>query len=559
MSFALNIIAKTSIVLVCAALLSILLRRASASTRHAVWMVTLAGTLLLPFVTLLIPQLELPVLLQTSTSVNFLPIGNQPLAATSAVERGLKPSTTYWTETLVWLGLIWLVGFTLLLLRLLLGTGAVRRLAKPGSAFEDENWRRMVTELSRTFSIDRPVLLFFSDTPISPMTWGVFGPTVLLPSSAMQWSDERRRLVLAHELAHVKRNDGMIQIFIQVVCSIYWFNPLVWYAAHRMRIERERACDDHVLNLGMAAEDYADHLVQIVRGLSARRSLSFAAVSMAQPSQLETRLFSILDSRVRRGKLSKVGVAFLSIFAGLLTIGFSLFGVTAAIPVAPVFIVAPRPPVITPQRTRIGDAGAARNSLVVPPRVIESSPPSYPDTGLKIRIEGIVTLEARVDVRGNATILRVVKSLGYGLDEKAIEAVQRWKFAPALSNGSPVEAVTQIDVDFKLPPEPPGLAPPGASTTFRVGRDVLPPVVLTRVQPEYTDEARAAKIRGTVIVSATIQKDGTLKVESVVQGLDYGLTDKAIEALEQWTFKPGTRNGQPVDVLLNIEVNFNLR
>ncbi len=83
--------------------------------------------------------------------------------------------------------------------------------------------------------------------------------------------------------------------------------------------------------------------------------------------------------------------------------------------------------------------------------------------------------------------------------------------------------------------------------------------MLTRVQPEYTDEARAAKIRGTVIVSATIQKDGTPKVESVVQGLDYGLTDKAIEALEQWTFKPGTRNGQPVDVLLNIEVNFNLR
>ena len=64
------------------------------------------------------------------------------------------------------------------------------------------------------------------------------------------------------------------------------------------------------------------------------------------------------------------------------------------------------------------------------------------------RIEGVVTLEARVDVNGNVDILRVVNSLGFGLDENAIAAVNAWKFTPARRNGVPVEAISQIDVQF---------------------------------------------------------------------------------------------------------------
>jgi len=113
-------------------------------------------------------------------------------------------------------------------------------MTKTAVVIADDNWRKHLTELSDAFLIRRPVRLLFSDKQICPMTWGVRNHTILLPSSARQWSDERCRLVLAHELAHVKRNDGLLQIFIQIVCSVYWFNPLVWYAAHRIRSERER-------------------------------------------------------------------------------------------------------------------------------------------------------------------------------------------------------------------------------------------------------------------------------------------------------------------------------
>src|SRR5439155_4398620 len=104
-------------------------------------------------------------------------------------------------------------------------------------------YRGLMKEMSAALSLEKPAALLFSDSQISPMTWGLLRHTILLPSSATQWSMERRRLVLAHELAHVKRRDGMIQIIVQIICSIYWFNPLIWYAAHRVRIERERACD----------------------------------------------------------------------------------------------------------------------------------------------------------------------------------------------------------------------------------------------------------------------------------------------------------------------------
>ena len=557
MSFVLSVIAKASVILLGAALLSILLRRASSSTRHALWVLAIAGAVLLPFAAAFVPQLELPLLPEVSTSVRLLPVTAQ--ATMVSVERGLKPSTTYSGETLPRvLAVGWVLGFALFLVRVLMGTFAVRRLAKAAHTEADGTWRELVTQLSRSLSITKPVKLLLSDAQVSPMTWGIRRHTILLPSSARLWSDDRRRLVLAHELAHVKRNDGMVQMFVQVACSMYWFNPFVWYAAHRIHIERERACDDQVLNLGAVAEDYADHLVDIVRGLRVRQSLTFAAVSMAQPSQLETRLVAILDSRARRRTLSKAAIALLCVFMGLLTISIAQIGVTAAVPLPPVLMAAAKlvppapeakPAPAPPQRTRIGDAGTITNSAVVPPQVIESAPPIYTDEGLAARIEGTVTLEADVDIDGKVTILRVVKGLGYGLDERAIGAALGWKFVPAVQNGAPVKAITQIDVDFKLPPDAP----------LRMGPGMTPPTIITRVEPQYTDEARELHYKGTVVVHAVINEDGSVKIGEVVQGLDHGLTESATKALEQWKFRPGMKNGKPVPVALNIEVNFNLK
>ena len=119
------------------------------------------------------------------------------------------------------------------------------------------------------------------------MTWGVVYPTVLLPADADHWTPERQTIVLLHELAHVKRHDALTQLFARVVASIFWFNPLVWLAARKMRVEREHACDDFVLTGGARATDYAYDLLQIARSLGGGSKFHRLAVTaMARHSEL---------------------------------------------------------------------------------------------------------------------------------------------------------------------------------------------------------------------------------------------------------------------------------
>src|SRR6185295_10890760 len=199
-------------------------------------------------------------------------------------------------------------------------------------------------QLQRELSIRRPVDLRLASA-MPPMTWGLRRHTILLPEAALEWTPERRRAVLLHELAHVKRRDGLLHLMAQTVCGIYWFNPLVWFAASQLHIERERACDDHVLNLGTPADAYAHHLVQIAGGL--RRGPVFAAVSMAQHSQLEKRLLAILDSRARRRTLSRIAAAVLVSTIGVLTFSVAAIQITSmAVLAIPLFAAPPGRPML---------------------------------------------------------------------------------------------------------------------------------------------------------------------------------------------------------------------
>jgi len=200
------------------------------------------------------------------------------------------------------------------------------------------------------------------------------------------------------------------------------------------------------------------------------------------------------------------------------------------------------------QQVRIGDVPTIPNGIVTPPRVVYSQSPEYTALARQARVEGIVTLEAAFDIYGNYRILRVAKSLGYGLDEKAAEALKTWRFGPATRNGAPVVVVALIDVVFKLPPQ-----------VYRVGGGVSAPVILSRVDPVYPPDAKQKRIQGTVVLEALIRKDGAVEVIRVVRSLDPGLDDAAIKALKEWKFKPAARNSEAVDVGINIEINFNLR
>jgi len=100
----------------------------------------------------------------------------------------------------------------------------------------------------------------------------------------------------------------------------------------------------------------------------------------------------------------------------------------------------------------------------------------------------------------------------------------------------------------------------GAGVKFngKLGGGVVAPVVLYRVDPEFSEEARKAKYQGTVVLTIEVGADGRPHGIRIVSGLGWGLDEKAIEAVSQWKFKPATRNGRPVPAPATIEVNFRL-
>jgi TonB family protein len=213
------------------------------------------------------------------------------------------------------------------------------------------------------------------------------------------------------------------------------------------------------------------------------------------------------------------------------------------------FAVLSEAPVANAQYIRIGNPGAIPTAGLNAPTVLSSPVALYTEDARTHGIEGTVTIEAVIDENGRITSSRILKGLGYGLDQIALESVQDWKISPATSNDLPVSVVAQIDVEFNL----------RSANALRVGPGMIPPTVLTRVHPQYTPEAKRARVEGAIVLQTVVKGDGTIDILRVVRGLPFGMTDNTIDAVKQWRFRPGQQNGQNVDIAINVEVNFNLR
>jgi beta-lactamase regulating signal transducer with metallopeptidase domain len=198
----------------------------------------------------------------------------------------------------------WLAGLILCAARLLVSAGSLWRRAlradvARGALAEDFG------RLCREMQLVRGVRLLRGDERAMPMAWGVFFSRVLVPRDIENWPSEQRRSVLMHELGHVLRRDALWQWIVELARAVYWFHPLVWFAAWRAQIERERACDDLVLNRGVSPRKYANHLLDIVARGRRPPAGAMIGVAMASPSRLEGRLRSLFDDRRHRRPVSR--------------------------------------------------------------------------------------------------------------------------------------------------------------------------------------------------------------------------------------------------------------
>lgn len=327
-------VAKATVLLAVAALASLALRRGSAASRHLVWTLALVGALLLPILSLALPRWQLPLVTlassvmpaaaapagaadETPAAGSSLAGAAAPLSAAVSVARSnaAPAAAPGWLSGISWasaLLLVWAAGAVLVLGRLALGIVAVQWMARRTERVTDAPWLPLARRLAAELGITPRILFLRSGRAAMPMAWGVLLPSVLMPADADAWPEERLRIVLLHELAHVKRRDCLTHMVAQVALALYWFNPLAWMAARHVRTERERACDDLVLAAGTRGPDYADQLLQIARAMRAGRYpgvLAGASLAMANRSQLEGRLMAILDPTVPRAGVTRLRTA----------------------------------------------------------------------------------------------------------------------------------------------------------------------------------------------------------------------------------------------------------
>ncbi|HTQ06498.1 MAG TPA: penicillin-binding transpeptidase domain-containing protein [Polyangiaceae bacterium] len=322
------------------------LRRSSATTRRLGLLLAFGAVLGLPFVDLAVAWRPLARVVPVNATVRIV-----AEALVGPVPHGVAPSLAVSTPSHagtaeVWrvLVFVWLSGAALLLLRLALGLARIRR------------WVRKAERVDATVSVSEAV-----DTPV---VVGLFAPRILLPPASRGWSDERRRTILLHELAHVRRRDGLALFVGQLACALHWFQPLAWLALRQLRRECEFAADEDVLRAGVRASSYAEHLLAVARAVT----LPAPGLAMAgRPSELARRVEVLLERGAPRRRLARPVAAAVSAASVVAVVLLALAGRAPAAPAEH-----PEQPsdsrlqgIVTEEATRVRAAFAAERVVIV--------------------------------------------------------------------------------------------------------------------------------------------------------------------------------------------------
>src|SRR5690349_8991775 len=318
----LMMLVKATLILVFALGITLSMQRASAGARHLVWLVTLSTLLLVPALTAWAPirlrvlPAENKIAPVTPRSISYAsasaPKFDQPLeAAPITINSSTAPTSAENAITgspilsgLSLIVLLWAVVVVAIGASLGYAAMVVKRIVNRARPLTGDDWLTPLWEVSDRLALEEPPRLLRSEDAKMPFACGVFTPTIVLPAECDTWTLDRRRAVLLHELAHVRRHDLVGHTLGRLACAFYWFHPLVWTAAKQLRSESERACDDLALACGARATDYAEHLLDIVTSVK-RDATPSVALPIARRKEFEGRMLAILDTDIRHSSPSR--------------------------------------------------------------------------------------------------------------------------------------------------------------------------------------------------------------------------------------------------------------
>lgn len=190
--------------------------------------------------------------------------------------------------------LFWLTGFLAVLTWLAIGHYMINGPGNKGHLIKEGNIVGITDQLRSEMKISKSVNLYISNTASVPFTSGIIKPFIFLPQNFMDLPESGKSLSLRHELEHIRRGDNLWNILVNLCCSLFWFNPLIWVFANWYRIFREKSVDEKIVKSGVAAADYAHLLVNVAAQVNRQPGFIVNAVLISKVSSLKDRIISIL-------------------------------------------------------------------------------------------------------------------------------------------------------------------------------------------------------------------------------------------------------------------------
>jgi len=541
LTFLIACCAKATILLACAWITVITLRQRSSALRHHVWAAAILASLALPFLALLLPAWHSATL--GSAAALWSPAHENAASSSSYAIPSVFVDAVGASPAFNKLAIaVWAFGFSLVVVRLVAGLARLAWVSAHAKPIFDEDWMRTVSELSQFHKLARSVRLLQCSSPLAmPLTWGILRPVIVLPSGSTLWTEDRCRIVLSHELAHIARHDWFLQICAEVARCFYWFHPLVWLATARLRQESERASDDAVLRSGIAPSHYASQLLDLARTLKNAHHGWSTALAIARPSNLERRFIAMLNPTLNRGGISRR--------TGLL------------LKAAALCLLLPLAALRLPGQNLSGKFTGT---------IFDISDATVPNATIVMTNHKANTVDMTVsDAEGNFVFkalpageyeMKVLKPgfAAYRAPQVVLESDHDLTLNAKLQMGDLTETVDVKAGGFAKPAAPETLEKQKAMR-IRIGGNVEAAKLVTKVQPIYPASAKERGAQGSVLLHAIVSKDGRpLSMQVLNSQIDPELARAAVEAVSQWRYQPTLLNGEPVEIDTTIIVNFSL-
>ncbi len=489
------------------------------------------------------------------------------------------------------LGMIWILGSLILLMKLLHGILSISKIKKDLKEIRDGKILKILETEERLFTNHPRTTIFISRKIFYPLTIGIFKPLIILPHGLYKkLNDNEVRGILLHELSHVYHRDQISGILQRLASTLHWWNPIVHSLNADFSRAREEVSDNHVL-LKNDKKEYAEFLINLAERTSVLSRLP-VVTGMASPHfPLKDRVTNILskerimETRIKKSCIGMIVLASLFILGTIsghrLTFASMEEAVKEGIKIkataeskpqtepAPTAKAEPlaegKPLPATQEKTEKADKLKIAERIIVKPKLVKKVEPVYPDEAAKEGIEGVVVIKGVTNENGKVIEVKVLQAAHELLNKAAITAVEQWEYKPFIINGKPIPIEFTTTMRFKLDEKDETII---TEETVDTGFDAnvvidLPDDVelklIKRVEPKYPQEARKKLLGGPVLLEAIIDKQGNVLDVKVLESEHIILNDAAIDAVKQWKYEPYIKEGKAQKVRYKIELKFHVK